>query len=343
MRLEARGIRIADVETCDFGLLPAYDTAAVLRAARPDECEQYLASSTARRLIAELGVSRRYLTHVPGQPRLAARRDALDLAQSAVQRLQARQARALARLDALIFVSTSNPNPCNSQAALLADACGLRASCLDLKAGCSGGVLGLMQAALLMQAGCERVLVVMAENLSQFTPPDDLRMLLTVGDGAACVLLERTRAGAGGFLTMLHGTEPALAGAMTVSSRFPPAGGDATYLYQFHDVNTTADFVRARWRSLFRESLAAAGIEPESLAYAVFHQTHAAQMDDLIADLRLDADRVPVVVREYGNMGTPTFAVALARIHDRLQPGQRYLAQAVGGGVSWCAVVAEHQ
>ncbi len=346
MRLEARDVRIVDVETCAFGLMPAYDTTAVLRAARPHDFGRYLASSSARLLITELGVSRRYLTQLPGQAPRATRLNAFDLARSAVERLKTRRARELQRLDALIFVSTSNPNPCNSQAALLADACGLGASCMDLKAGCSSGVLGLLQAALLLQSGCERVLVVMAENLSQFTPPDDLRMLLTVGDGAACVLLERAPAGGAGgagFLTMIHGTEPALAGSMTVSSRFPPASASASYVYEFHDVNTTAAFVRSRWRSLFCESLSAAGIEPADLAYAVFHQTHAAQMEDLIADLQLDPERVPVVVGDYGNMGTPTFAVALARIHGRLQPGQRYLLGAVGGGVSWCAIVAEHQ
>lgn len=342
MRLEARGVRIVDVETCDFGVMPAYDTAAVLRAARPDDFARCLASSASRRLIAELGVSRRYLTQLPGEAPRATRRNAFDLARSAVERLNVRRSRELQRLDALIFVSTSNPNPCNSQAALLAQAFGLRASCLDLKAGCSSGVLGLTHAALLLQSGCERVLVVMAENLSQFTPPDDLRMLLTVGDGAACVLLERAPTSAGGFLTMIHGSEPRLAGAMTVSSRFPPVDRAATYLYEFHDVNATAAFVRTRWRSLFCESLAAAGVEPESLAYAVFHQTHAAQMDALIRDLHLDPARVPVVVRDHGNMGTPTFAVALARIHGQLRPGQRYLLQAVGGGVSWCAIVAEH-
>ncbi|HKA58505.1 MAG TPA: hypothetical protein VKD28_07805, partial [Gemmatimonadales bacterium] len=191
MRLEAPRVRIVDVETCDFGQIPTYDVAAVLQAACPADASRYLTSAASRRLISQLGVSRRHLTQLPGAPPQCGRLNALDLARSAVQRLQARRSHALQRLDALIFVSTSNPNPCNSQAALLADACGLKASCLDIKAGCSGGVLGLLQAALLLEAGCRRVLVVMAENLSQFTPPDDLRMLLTVGDGAACVLLER--------------------------------------------------------------------------------------------------------------------------------------------------------
>lgn len=342
MRLEAPGVRIVDVETCDFGMMSAYDTETVLRAARPDDAERYLTSAASRQLIAQLGVARRYLTQLPGTPPHAERVNALDLARSAVQRLQARRARDLRSLDALIFVSTSNPNPCNSQAALLAEQCGIRASCMDLKAGCSGGVLGLMQAALLLQVGCRRVLVVMAENLSQFTPADDLRMLLTVGDGAACVLLERTPNGPG-FLTMIHGTEPALSGTMTVSSRFPPVDANARYLYEFSDVSRAAEFIRARWRTLFCESLASAGVSRDGLGYALFHQTHAAQVDELIRDLQLAPASVPVVVREYGNMGTPTFAVALARIHHKLAPGHRILLQAVGGGVSWCAIVAEHQ
>ncbi|MGH7672986.1 MAG: 3-oxoacyl-ACP synthase III family protein [Gemmatimonadales bacterium] len=340
MRLEAPGVRIADVETCDFGLMPEYDTAAVLRAARPADAEHYLTSALSRRLIAELGVARRHLTHVPGQAPIPGRLNALDLARSAVTRLQARRARDLARLDALIFVSTSNPNPCNSQAALLAEACGLSGSCMDLKAGCSGGVLGLVQGALLIRSGCERVLVVMAENLSQFTPPDDLRMLLTVGDGAACVLLER--AAGPGFVAVIHGTEPALASTMTVSTPFPPADAGARYVYEFRAANSAADYLRARWRALFCESIGAAGLAPGDLAYAVFHQTHAAQLHDLTADLGLDPACVPAVVTDHGNMGTPTFAVALARIHAQLEPGQRYLLQAVGGGVSWCAIVAEH-
>ncbi len=338
MQLEAPNVRIADVETCDFTLVPAYDTVTLLRAARPRDAQRYLGSAVARGLIAELGVERRHLTQLPGERAAPGRLTAFELARSAVARLQARRAAELARLDAVIFVSTSNPNPCNSQAALLAEACGLTGSCFDLKAGCSSGVLGLMQGALLIRSGCERVLVVMAENLSQLTPADDLRMLLTVGDGAARVLLERA-AGAG-FLAMLHGSEPGLARTMMVRTPFPPSGADSQYVYEFGDTNGTAAFLHARWREVFRESLAAAGLAATDLAHAVFHQTHAAQIQELAADLGLDPDRVPSVVAEHGNMGTPTFAVALSRV--QLRPGDRYLLQAVGGGVSWGAIVAEH-
>jgi 3-oxoacyl-[acyl-carrier-protein] synthase-3 len=340
MRLKVPGVRIVDVETCDFGLMPSYDTATLLRLACPDTWQRYLESPVSRRLIAELGVERRYLTHVPGQVPDPGRRTAIDLARSAVERLRARRPQDLARLDALIFVSTSNPNPCNCQAAVLAEQLGLTASCFDLKAGCSGGVLGLAQAALLIDAGCERVLVVAAENLSQVMPANDLRALVSVGDGAACVLVEKC--GGPGFLGILHGTAPAFGSAMAVRTPFPPARADAHYVYEFSDTQLTREFLHDRWRALFHESMERAGIRAGDVAQFCFHQTHGAQVDTLVSDLGLDPARVPRVVHDHGNMGSPTFAVAMAQVFAGIAPGQTYLLEAVGGGLSWCAIVAEH-
>ena len=340
MQLRIPGVRIADVETCDFSLMPCYDTPTLVQLARPDMGQRYLESAVSLRFISELGVQRRHLTHVPGQVADPERPTALDLARSAVKRLLARSPRALDRLDAILFVSTSNPNPCNCQAALLADQLGLTASCLDLKSGCSGGVLGVAQAALLVDAGCERVLVVMAENLSQLTPADDMRMLLTVGDGAACVVVEKCDGA--GFLGVLHGTEPRLAGAMAMRTPFPPANSEARYVYEVSDANTARVFLHDRWRSLLRESVAAAGLGVGDVQHWFLHQTHGEQVDGLMNDLPLDPARVARVVHEHGNMGSPTFAVAMSRSFSRMVPGERYLMAAVGGGLSWCAIVAEH-
>lgn len=341
MRLEVPGVRIADVETCDFGLLPSYDTESLLRLACPDTCERYLESPVSRRFIAELGVERRHLTHVPGQVPNPLRLTAMDLAHSAVERLLARRPQLRTGLDALIFVSTSNPNPCNCQAALLAERLGLTASCLDLKAGCSSGVLGLVQAALLIGAGCERVLVVMAENLSQLTPTGDLRALLSVGDGAACVLLEPCEGP--GFLSIHHSTAPEFASAFLVRTPFPPAVADARYVYEFSDTAAMSEFVHERWRTVFHEALAAAGLGAADLTRCFFHQTHGAQVDGLVRDLALNPMQVMRVVHDHGNMGSPTFAVAMAKGFAALAPGQRYLIEAVGGGLSSCAIVAEHR
>ncbi len=340
MRLAAPDVRIADVATCDFELMPSHDTASVLRTARPDDWERCLEATMSRGMLRDLGVERRYLTHLPGSRPDPRRLTAYELACSAVARLQMRRRTDLAHLDAIIFVSTSNPHPCNSQAAMLAGDFGLGGSCLDLKAGCSSGILGLQKGALMIQGGADRVLVVMAENLSHLTPPDDLRMLLTVGDGAACVLLERS-AGPG-FVTMLHGTAARHARAMAVVPTFPPVQVDTEYAYRVKDAVTVAPVLRERWRGVFHEALAEARLSPSALAHWFFHQTHRAQVDDLLQDLGVPAGRTVRTIETYGNMGTPTVMVGLAERFARIGAGERYLLQAVGGGVSWAAIVAEH-
>jgi 3-oxoacyl-[acyl-carrier-protein] synthase III len=340
MRFNVPGVRIADVATCDFRVMQAFDTETLLRTARPADAEQLLSSAVARRMLREMGISRRYLTHVPGRPVGLNNPNALDLARSAISRLMTRRKKELQHLDAVIFSSTSNPNPCNCQAAILADEFGLGGLCMDVKAGCSTGLIAVVQAALLVQAGCERVLVIMAENLSRFAPPHDLRMLCTVGDGAACILVERSSGP--GFLAVTQGTEARFARSMAIKEPFPPSEANARYQYEFTDIPAATQFLQDTWRSVISETVSSAGIRPMELSYAAIHQTNAAQVRMVTSEVMLPVARVPIVVDRFGNMGTPTFAVALSRVHSRMRPGDRYLLLAIGGGISWCGIVAEH-
>jgi len=141
---------------------------------------------------------------------------------------------------------------------------------------------------------------------------------------------------------MIHGTEPGFSGVLQVRTPIPPATPEARYAFEVSAANEAKTYLHDRWRALYHESLAAAGLADDDLAYCFVHQTHRGQLDELVADLEIPASRLPRVVEEHGNMGSPTFAVALARTFPRLAPGERYLMQAVGGGLSWCAIVAEH-
>jgi 3-oxoacyl-[acyl-carrier-protein] synthase-3 len=129
---------------------------------------------------------------------------------------------------------------------------------------------------------------------------------------------------------------------MAVVPPFPPAGPEVRYVYRVRDATAAGTFLRAQWRSVYHDALAAAGLESSDLSRWFFHQTHAAQVDELLHDLAVAPARTVRTVNRYGNMGTPTFAVGMAQAFGDLRPGERYLLQAVGGGVSWCAIVGEH-
>ena len=137
--------------------------------------------------------------------------------------------------------------------------------------------------------------------------------------------------------------QEAFARAMAVVPPFPPTGPDVRYVYQVRDATAAGTFLRSQWRSVYHEALGAAGLSGDDLSHWFFHQTHGAQVDDLLHDLGVPPSRTVRTVGHYGNMGTPTFAVAMAQAFADIRPGDRYLLQAVGGGVSWGAIVAEHR
>jgi 3-oxoacyl-[acyl-carrier-protein] synthase-3 len=130
---------------------------------------------------------------------------------------------------------------------------------------------------------------------------------------------------------------------MEVRAPFPPISANARYAFEVQGAAAARAFIAARWRSLYEESLAGAGVPPGQLAHWFFHQTHGAQVTSLLAGCGVPLPRTVPVVTRHGNMGTPTFACALARGFAQVRPGDRYLLQAVGGGISWAAIVAEHR
>ena len=57
MRISVPAVAITAVATSDFDLMPAFETAEVLRSGCPEGWSRYLESPVSRRLIAELGVT----------------------------------------------------------------------------------------------------------------------------------------------------------------------------------------------------------------------------------------------------------------------------------------------
>lgn len=342
MDIEVKDVALMGVGLCDYAGVGSYSTAQVLQSMYAEGARRYLDSAVSVRMLAEIGVDHRRLTHLVGQPRAAGEGNAFELAVSAVEDLLTRLPQARPLIEAVIYVSVSSVFPTTTTAALLAERLQLSASCLDLKSGCSGGVLGLVLGAQLVQQGCKRVLVVMAENLSKFSPPDDLRMGVSVGDGAACVLLGR-KEGAG-FRAVHHGTDPKFIRSITIPTTYPPAAGEpiGPDCYQFSEVNQTARFLRLKWIESFERPCRNAGLKPEDFRYYLSHQTTVGNYQGITQALGIAEPQQVQVLRDHGNMGSPTFAVALAQVFDRLNKGDLLALQAVGGGVSWCTVLVEH-
>jgi 3-oxoacyl-[acyl-carrier-protein] synthase III len=91
------------------------------------------------------------------------------------------------------------------------------------------------------------------------------------------------------------------------------------------------------------DALAAAGCGLEDIDLFVYHQANSRIIRAVGERLALDPARVVDYVGRFANASTATLPIALsvAQSEGRLEPGQRVLLGAFGGGLTWGGAVVE--
>ena len=209
----------------------------------------------------------------------------------------------------------------------------------DVGAACSGFLYGLDLAARHVLTGDPAVLLVAADVRSRFVPWDRPGTASLFGDGAGAALVAPTPAGTGLLACTLH------ADGRRADTVQIPAGGSRE--------PTSPESARAgrhllhmdEGPQLFLEAvegmvdagvacLALRNLTWEDVDIVVPHQPNARVVERIHRFARIPADRVFNNVRNRGNMGGATLAVALheAIEQGRVRPGARVLLLAAGAG-----------
>ena len=243
------------------------------------------------------------------------------------------------QIDAII-VATSTPDLTFPSVATMVQA-GLgmtRGFAFDVQAVCAGFVFALANADGLIRSGqAERVLVIGAETFSRLMDWEDRGTCVLFGDGAGAVVLEAA-AGERGIL----------------STDLNSDGNYRDILYVDGGVSTTgtAGKLRMQGNVLFRhavEKLAEtahraidkAGLTPGDIDWLVPHQANARIIAATAQRMNLPMDKVVLTVADHGNTSAASIPLALS-VADRdgkLNAGDVVVTEAIGGGLSWGAVV----
>jgi 3-oxoacyl-[acyl-carrier-protein] synthase-3 len=266
----------------------------------------------------------------------------------------ARQALAEASLDPadldLILVATVTPDSFfPATACYVQDKIGAtRAAAFDLQAACSGFLYSLVVANQFIRSGAyKNILLIGAERLSSIVDWKDRNTCVLFGDGAGAVVLQADPA-ARGILTwnlgasgahshLLHLKNPTCLGSVgSPLERIEP-----TYLYMSgkevfkQAVNAMADSAAG--------VLADSGVGVGDLRAVISHQANVRIIDALADKLKVPADKCFVNVHKYGNMSAACIPIALheAKTHYGLQPGDKLLLVAFGGGLTWASTLLE--
>ncbi|WP_405403991.1 beta-ketoacyl-ACP synthase III [Paracoccus sp. Ld10] len=213
----------------------------------------------------------------------------------------------------------------------------------DVQAVCAGFVFALANADAMIRAGqADRILVIGAETFSRIMDWTDRGTCVLFGDGAGAVVLQ------------------AQEGDGTSDDRGILASdlnSDGTYrelLYVDGGVSSTgtAGQLRMQGNLVFRHAveklaktahtaLDRAGLTPADVDWLVPHQANMRIITATAQKMQLPLEKVVLTVADHGNTSAASIPLALsvADGQGRFEPGQVLVTEAIGGGLSWGAVV----
>lgn len=252
----------------------------------------------------------------------------------------------------LFIVATASPDMLfPSTACLVTEKLGFKGlegpAAMDIAAGCTGFLYGLVTAKAYVESGLARnVCVIGAEVLTKLMDMTDRSTCVLFGDGAGSVVVGAVE-GNGIMATLLQSSGE---GHMHITL---PGGGSrnpATH----QTVDNHDHFIHMNGSEVFKFAVRAmdlgsmkvlekAGLQPEDIDWFVPHQANIRIIESAAKRMKLPMEKVFITLDRTGNTSAATIPIALdiARAEGKLKKGNKLLMVAFGAGLTWGSVVAE--
>ncbi len=240
----------------------------------------------------------------------------------------------------LIVLATSTPDVVfPSTASILQEKLNVRGcGAFDVQAVCAGFAYALSVADQFIKAGtCQNVLVIGAETFSRILDWTDRTTCVLFGDGAGAVVLT------GGDEPGLHSTH------IHADGRFQdllhvPTGVSKQYNEMFKAQTAVQMNGQKVFKWAVREMSALAiktleenGLNADDVDWMVPHQANIRIIEAVASKAGVPMERVVVTLQDHGNTSAASVPLALdTAVRDgRVQPGDKILLEAFGGGFTW--------
>jgi 3-oxoacyl-[acyl-carrier-protein] synthase-3 len=214
----------------------------------------------------------------------------------------------------------------------------------DVQAVCTGFVYALSVANSFIQTGVsKRILVIGAEKMSSVVDWTDRTTCVLFADGAGAVILEADPASKG-----------TLADAGIISTHLYANGAQRDLLYTDGGPSSTGGVgkIVMHGREVFkyavqymgdvvREALEKNNITAADVDWLVPHQANIRIIEATAEKLDMPMSKVVVTIDHHGNTSAASIPLALheAVTDGRIQKGHLLLLEAMGGGLTWGAVL----
>jgi 3-oxoacyl-[acyl-carrier-protein] synthase-3 len=247
-------------------------------------------------------------------------------------------------IDAVIVATATPDQTFPSTATKVQAAVGMTSGfAFDVQAVCAGFVYALANAnALILSGQAKRVMVIGAETFSRILDWTDRSTCVLFGDGAGALILERSEQGGG----------PQDRGILATDLHSDGRFNNLLYVDGGVSSTQTTGILKMEGREIFKHAvqklaetaeaaLTKAGLTDQDVDWIVPHQANLRIIKSTAQKMGVPMDRVVVTVQDHGNTSAASIPLAMSVgvARGQIKPGDLLVAEAIGGGLAWGAVV----
>jgi 3-oxoacyl-[acyl-carrier-protein] synthase-3 len=277
---------------------------------------------------------------------------ASDLCFAAAEQLISDMAINKEEIDLLIFVSQTPDYKMPATSIILQHRLGLgkHTAAFDISLGCSAFIYGLSVVYGLMQSGgFRKALLLDGETRSRVYSPKDRKTAFLFGDGGIAAIIERNdKFGESFFSLNSDGSLSDLIKMDAGGYRNPSSAETLTEKVVDEHGNIRTDehgymngadvfnFVLSEIPKNFKSVLESSGNTNETIDFNIFHQANDYMNAYLAKKLKLELEKVPSCIAQFGNTSSVSIPLTIAsQLQQKLNGHKKMMLCGFGVGMSW--------
>lgn len=264
-----------------------------------------------------------------------------ELGANAVKGLLEKTGTSPDEIDLLICATVTPDMPFPATANIISDKAGIKnAFSFDLNAACSGFIFALQTAAVYVESGrYKKVILVGADKMSSITDYTDRTTCTLFGDAAGAVLLEPTT-GENGIIDHIFRTDGSGRNYlhMKAGGSMRPASHetvDAREHFVYQEGQTVFKFAVSNMADVAAEIMEKNGLTSDDIAWLVPHQANLRIIDATGRRMGLTPAKIMINIEKYGNTTAATIPLCIWEYEKKLKKGDNIILAAFGGGFTW--------
>jgi len=253
-------------------------------------------------------------------------------------------------IDGLLFISYTPDYFMPATSYVLHKRLGLSQNCvvMDIPQACSGFVLGLYQASMMINSGCKNVLVLVGDSFSKFQDMFINHTAPIFGDAGSATLLQYDELSTPIYFN-INSDGRGYESLMCKNGAFRnPIGKDDFYEDGCFKYEATMDggrifeFTMNSIAPNIEELLSFAECQKDDIDYFVLHQANKFILENIARQLGIDVAKIPMeTLSEYGNQCGASIPCAISdMLLDEVTTKKvKMLVSGFGVGLSWASAI----